>query len=71
MGLSKFLRIQDGRKPMSLEILFLSRPQARSRKKASPGTRMEGYVDIAWPLTNQYRNEKGWNMEDLLIVNIS
>jgi hypothetical protein len=33
-----FLRIQNGSKPMSLEILFYLVP--RSRKKASLGTRM-------------------------------
>jgi hypothetical protein len=33
-----FRRIQDGSKPMSLEILFYLVP--RSRKKASLGTRM-------------------------------
>jgi hypothetical protein len=45
-----FLRIQDGSKPMSLEILFYLVP--RSRKKASLGTRM-GHIqaqtwDVFW-----------------------
>jgi hypothetical protein len=37
-----FLRIQDGNKPMSLEILFYL--VSRSRKKASLGTRMTWHL---------------------------